>query len=97
MFPENQCLTFQGEFQLSIWIRTLFGRNVRLGKRGAAGGPSGMTRVHPRPSSDARCSWWLNPSPEVLFRRSVVQIVKLGWVAALCARGLGESEELWQK
>ena len=67
---------------------THFGRNVRSAKRGAAGGPSGMTCDHLRPLLDSpRDLHTLFMVAESFSRgllpRSVVQIVKLGWMTAL--------------
>ena len=67
---------------------TLFGRNVRSAKRGAAGGPSGMTCDHLRPLLDSpRDLHTLFLVAESFSRglipRSVVEIVKLGWMTAL--------------
>ena len=67
---------------------TLFGRNIRSARRGAAGGPSGVTCVHLRPLlSNPRDLHKLYLVAEKVSQgeipRTVIHIVKLGRMTAL--------------
>ena len=72
----------------------LFGKNVRLGLKGAAGGPSGMTHDHLRPLLESPKDLHLLYTVCNLFAKGqmpgeVVQTIKLGRMTALQKEGGG--------
>ena len=72
----------------------LFGKNVRSGRKGAAGGPSGMTHDHLRPLLESPKDLHLLYTVCDLFAKGqmpgeVVQAIKLGRMTALQKEGGG--------
>ena len=64
----------------------LFAKNLRIARRGAAGGPSGMTSEHLRPllvNHEDMTRFWRFAQDLAAVRDDIVELVRLGRMSAL--------------